>query len=90
MAKLSSVWNLPREIINHIINQTEYLQTLKNWALVDRATNAIAEQILWRDIVVNDNNIANDEEPPNGIPDHLNTTYKEGISDTEWVHALPL
>lgn len=43
---------LPLEVIGHVINSTDDLQTLQSWACVNSATRELAERVLWRSIVV--------------------------------------
>lgn len=44
---------LPTEIIHTIISHSDDLQSLKNWALVSRKYNDIAERMLWSNITIN-------------------------------------
>ncbi|KAM3075607.1 hypothetical protein ACMFMG_007742 [Clarireedia jacksonii] len=52
-AKPIEIPYLPSEIIYNIIYQTDDLPSVKNWALVNRAYNRIAERILWSNITIN-------------------------------------
>jgi hypothetical protein len=78
MAGNFSMSKLPRDIIAHIIEEADDLKTLKNWALVDWKANAVAESILWQNIIVDIENIASDWfELPEGSTDPLWTLRKE-------------
>ncbi|PQE16980.1 hypothetical protein CJF30_00003693 [Rutstroemia sp. NJR-2017a BBW] len=52
-AKPIAIPYLPNEIIHNIIYQSDDLRSVKNWALVSRAYNGIAERILWSNITIN-------------------------------------
>jgi len=52
---------LPPEIIHHIIRQADDVQSLKNWALVNWSTNAIAERLLWANITMSTAEFYDDE-----------------------------
>jgi hypothetical protein len=53
---------LPLEVIGHIINSTDDLQTLQSWVCVSSATRELAEHILWRSIVVHCDHFGEDWE----------------------------
>lgn len=87
MAEHFSLPKLPRDIIKHIIEKVDDLKTLKNWALVDWGANAVAESILWRNVIIDIENIASEWfQPPEGSTDPLWTLQKEKLQqeDPQW------
>jgi hypothetical protein len=58
MPEHSSLPKLPFDIIAHIIEKVDDLKTLKNCALVDWRANAVAENILWKNVIVGVDHIA--------------------------------
>jgi hypothetical protein len=87
MAEHPLLPKLPREVIAHVIAKTNDLNTLKNWAVVARESNVVAENILWRNIIVDIEDIASEWfQPPKGSTDPLWTLRKEPLQqeNPEW------